>query len=477
MKFTILSHAGIAIEHQGIQLIADPWLLGSCYWRSWWNFPQAPESLIRRLEPDFIYLTHLHWDHFHGPSLQRLFDPATPILVPKVPTLRMVRDLEWLGFRNVVEIPHGGLFQLAPDFTLRSYQCGAAVDSAILVNGGGVTLFNCNDCKFFGLPLAQIRARFPQIDFVLRSHSSAAPVPYCVDDYNRVFPQLRSQQHYIDEFARFALHIGARYAIPFASNHCFLHRDTEQFNRTSVSPEDVRRHFETLTSRGGQKSQCVVMAPGSSWSQAGGFCVVPFDYSRREEYVQQLRERYANSLNKQYAKEASTLADFESFQRYFHGFLAALPWILGPWLGFRVIFRTRDLRGSHHWLIDLKRRILTQVGSDQAADITIDIHPLVLNDCTSHNMFSVWGASKRLKVYLAAPDRLGALNSLFSLLDLYELETLPLRKNFSLRSLAVRLRRWRDVAEAVHLFLKHVVLRRPFDVSALYPAAERTDGV
>jgi hypothetical protein len=61
-------------------------------------------------------------------------------------------------------------------------------------------------------------------------------------------------------------------------------------------------------------------------------------------------------------------------------------------------------------------------------------------------------------------------------LDLYELETLPLRKNFAVRSLAVRLRRWRDVAEASRLFLKHVVLRRPFEVSALYPAPGRADG-
>jgi UDP-MurNAc hydroxylase len=477
MKFTILSHAGVAIEHAGIQLICDPWLLGSCYWRSWWNFPEAPQSLIEGLEPDFIYLTHLHWDHFHGPSLRRLFKASTPILVPKVPTQRMLRDLEWLGFRNVIEIPHGTEYRLGPDLSLWSYQSGPAVDSSIVVSGGGVTLFNCNDCKFFGLPLAQITSRFPNIDFVLRSHSSAGPVPYCVDDYTRVFPEMRTPQHYMDEFARFALHIGARYAIPFASNHCFLHRETEHFNRTSVSPEDVRRQFETLASRSERDSQCVVMAPGSSWSDAEGFAVVPFEYARREEYVAKLREHHSNALQLQYSKEEATLADFESFRRYFEGFLAALPWILSRWLSYRVMFRTRDPQGVHRWIVDLKHRAVRMAAPDEVADVTIETHPVILNDCTSLNMFSVWGPSKRLKLFLAAPDRLPMLNSLFTVLDLYELETFPLSRNFSLRSLAVRGRRWRDVAEAARLLFKHRVLRRPFEISTLYPLPERADSV
>ena len=83
MKFTILSHAGISIEHNGVHLITDPWLVGSCYWRSWWNFPEAQPEILSKIQPDYIYLTHLHWDHFHGPSLQKFFDPGTKIIVPK----------------------------------------------------------------------------------------------------------------------------------------------------------------------------------------------------------------------------------------------------------------------------------------------------------------------------------------------------------------------------------------------------------
>mgnify|MGYP006104162137 FL=1 len=239
MKFTTLSHAGLLIEHNGKKIIADPWLTGSCYWRSWWNFPEPPSDLLQNLKPDYIYLTHLHWDHFHGPSLKKFFDPNTHILVPKVPTRRMIEDLNFLGFHNISEIKHGDEFKLGEDFKLYSYQFGLGVDSAMIINGGNRTLFNCNDSKFFGLPLKQITNKFPKIDFVLRSYSSASPIPYCIDDYETHFPSLREKQDYIKEFAYFALSIGARFAVPFASNHCFLHKETFHFNQTSVLPNNI----------------------------------------------------------------------------------------------------------------------------------------------------------------------------------------------------------------------------------------------
>ena len=81
MKFTILSHAGMLVESENKSILLDPWLIGSTYWRSWWNYPTPPNELIRNLSPDYIYMTHLHWDHFHGPSLQSLFSKSQKFIV------------------------------------------------------------------------------------------------------------------------------------------------------------------------------------------------------------------------------------------------------------------------------------------------------------------------------------------------------------------------------------------------------------
>src|SRR6185295_4916310 len=71
MLFQILSHAGLLVQGAGKTLVCDPWLVGSAYWRSWWNYPPVPRGLAESLRPDFIYLTHVHWDHFHGPTLRK----------------------------------------------------------------------------------------------------------------------------------------------------------------------------------------------------------------------------------------------------------------------------------------------------------------------------------------------------------------------------------------------------------------------
>ena len=172
MKFQVLSHAGLAVTSGGRTLVTDPWIIGSCYWRSWWNYPPVTPQLVRSLKPDFIYVTHIHWDHFQGPSLRK-FDKATQIYVPKGNFHRIRDDLVKMGFKNVTELRHGQSVDLTADFRITSYQFGVFLDSALVIECEGITLLNANDAKFMGGPLAEIIKRHPQVDFVLRSHSSA----------------------------------------------------------------------------------------------------------------------------------------------------------------------------------------------------------------------------------------------------------------------------------------------------------------
>jgi UDP-MurNAc hydroxylase len=469
MKFIILSHAGMYVEHQGTSVITDPWLIGSCYWRSWWNFPEPERALLESLKPNYIYISHLHWDHFHGVSLRKLIDRKTTILVPKVCTTRMVDDLNSLGYRNVVEIPHGGKVRLNDDLTLSSYQFGVGVDSAAVMEGGGVCLFDVNDCKLFGFPLQQVLRRHGRPDFVLRSHSSASALPYCVDGHEKEFSDFRTPQDYIEEFTAFALSVGAKYAIPFASNHCFVHKETIRYNPTAVTPRDVAAYCNQQAEEVGAETRCVVMAPGSSWSDQEGFQLVDFDYSRREEYVQGLLARRAGTLQKYYAEEENECADFESFRKYFEGFVRALPFVIRRRLRTPFLFRVTDKQGVHRWLIEPAQRAVREVESEPPEAIVFETHPRILNDCTQIRMFSVWTASKRLKIYLPSADDLSDVNLLFTLLDAYELDNLPLLKNLRRRNLGVFLRRWREGAEALRLVLRHKVLRRPFKIRDLYP--------
>ena len=468
MKFTILSHAGMLVEHEGTSVLFDPWLVGSCYWRSWWNFPEVDRQVLDTIRPDYIYLTHLHWDHFHSPSL-RLFDRDTIVLVPKIPGTRMVRDLKAIKMENVIEIPHGGKFELDDGFDLYSYQFGLfAADSAAVLSTDRTTLLNANDCKIFGLPLKTITKKFAKIDFCFRSHSSATPLPYTIRNYQTGFGDFRTRQDYIDEFTSFSLGVGARYAIPFASNHCFLHRETVRFNSTSVDPQAVADHYNRTAAELAIRSEAVVMTPGSSWSDEAGFQLIDFDYASRDNVIELMRAKYAEKYEKQYAKEEAAVGSFPAFERYFSKFLNSIPFIARWTVLPRVAFVAVEHNSEQVFMLDIPAKRIENVEHiPENADYVIRVPALVLNDCARRKMFSVWGASKRLEIELRT-STLTKLHAFFGALDLYENGGLPLRRNLEMRNISIWLRRWREGLEAVRLVLVYKVLRRKFVISELY---------
>ncbi len=465
MKFTILSHAGMLVEHEGKSILFDPWLIGSCYWRSWWNFPEIERDYLDGIKPDYIYLTHLHWDHFHSPSL-RLFDRNTQFLVPKIPGTRMVRDLRSIKRMNIIEIPHGKSFELWAGCRLHSYQFGIfAADSTAVISDGETTLFNANDCKIFGLPLDHIRRRFPKIDFVFRSHSSATPVPYCIKGYEQNFADHRTASDYIDEFTSFSHSIGARYAIPFASNHCFLHRETRAFNDTGVNPQMVAEYYNSNSDQ--TVTQCVIMTPGSSWSRDDGFELREFDYSKKDEVIEAMSVKYADKLEKQYEKEESFRSSFAAFQRYFSAFLRSTPFVIRKILP-KVLFKTADPDGEKFYLLDIPGKKISELSADtNDVDLKITTPAIVLMSCVRQKMFSTWSASKRLEIELMNSG-LGKLHYLLAALDLYENEGLPLRSNLDPRNLGIWLRRWREGVEGLRLIIRHKIFRRRFVIRDLY---------
>lgn len=88
-------HATLSLEQNNKPfLITDPWLIGSCYWRSWWlqHYPNEKDlSILKNAE--IIFLTHEHWDHAHFPSLKNFFKNKK-ILIPSLNSKRLKFSLE-----------------------------------------------------------------------------------------------------------------------------------------------------------------------------------------------------------------------------------------------------------------------------------------------------------------------------------------------------------------------------------------------
>ena len=110
------------------------------------------------------------------------------------------------------------------------------------------------------------------------------------------------QSRYSREFAEFVDATGARYCVPFASNHCFLHPETLRFNSIINFSYSVKKYF---AEHGIVKPECVVMAPGDSWDDLAGFQLGRSDwYTRFDEKVSEYARDNQTSLDAAARKEA-----------------------------------------------------------------------------------------------------------------------------------------------------------------------------
>jgi UDP-MurNAc hydroxylase len=224
----------------------------------------------------------------------------------------------------------------------------------------------------------------------------------------------------------------------------------------------------------GLASQCVVMPPGSTWSDREGFSLEHFDYARKDDYLAGLLDRYSATLERQYAKEDTAKASFQAFEKYFSRLMSATPWAVRKLMP-AVLFKVADREGRKFFLVDFRQKRIAEADQSADADFAIDVHALVLNDCVRKRMFSSWSAGKRLRFEVPESETsLDKVSGFLTLLDYYENDGLPLRKNLPPRQLGVRLRRWREVAEAGRLVLRHKIMRKPFVISELYPVEPHT---
>jgi UDP-MurNAc hydroxylase len=466
MQFRVLGHACLEVASCGRQLICDPWLVGSAYWRSWWNYPPVPSGLVETLDPDFIYLTHMHWDHFHGPTLRRL-GLHRHILIPKTPDRRIYNDLRDMGCDRITELPHGKPFDLAPGFVVTSYQFGHFPDSILMIEADGKTIMNANDCKMMGLPLSQILRNHPDVEFVFRSHSSAN-ARLCFEITDKGGAHIDDQAKYSVEFAEFVAAVGARYAIPFASNNCYLHPETAQFNKHLNLGVNVQRYFDLKNIK---SPECVVLAPGDGWDDERGFLRTEKDwYSDLEGHIQEYQEAKRSCIEATMLREDNAVLKPTLVAEYTKGLFAGTPFFI------RRLFRDKPItfvahskKGDTAYEIDIYKRQWRQLRewNDQDCPIQIHAQARIFEMCVRQVNWNSLRISKSVRFRVRHQDR-RIITYFTELNDLFDCEVLPLSKSLNARFIGVWLRRYRELFLYAQIVM-NMVRGRDFQYSAYLP--------
>ena len=446
MKFSVIGHSCLRIETSGPTILVDPWLFGSCYWRSWWHYPTVaiPDSEV--FEPDVVCVTHHHFDHFHFPSMRKI-DRRAHVLVPKFGVPTLADEVRGLGFPEVSELPHGQVVQLAPGVRVAAYQYGAD-DSVFVVADGEHVLVDINDSKLRGRTLDRILHEFGRPTFVFKSYSFAQsyPIMYTADDPAEL--ELVTRDTYLDSWVRVVDALQPRYGVPFGSMVAFLHPDSDGANEQLITPAEVVTAFRER--RPDSVTEAVHMDPGDSWSSDTGFALSGVDwYANRDHKLEELAAQVAPKIADQTLEEKRLTLEYRVFSEYFEGFMRAFPpGVLRRLLHRPVVFEVAS-SPLPYWVLDFSRRAvyrLSEPPPDTASVVTVNEG--VLADAIAKRLVHVVHGSMRIRIHIRSG---GVADDLmfWGLVVPWELGYLPLGRGGWKRFAEVA---WRRRGEALELF-------------------------
>lgn len=357
MRVTMIGHAALLCETEDVRILMDPWILGPANFQSWWHLPEIPAE-VKNLPPiDYIYISHLHGDHFHEATLRQLPRQAT-VLIPKLYHDRLATKLRRLGYRRIRELPHAREVAV----TSRTRVCCAQMgnDSILVVADSSGALLNANDALQGGhpdikLPLLRVLTQRYAFDIAFLAFGTAGAFPKCyqIEDMSpKSMDPWTKERAMLRNFVAGATAINAKTVAPFAGGFALLADRLVWMNEAKTTPVDA---LDAL--RGSEcRSIGIDMNPGDQWDTHAGLTSVhaPVDWSRRLETIAGMRAAHAEELARIDLEERSGPADlYEMFQRRLTQNLHRFP-LLRRRLNCAILFNVEGEPGGL-WEVDLRR--------------------------------------------------------------------------------------------------------------------------
>ncbi|MGH8583102.1 MAG: MBL fold metallo-hydrolase [Gammaproteobacteria bacterium] len=252
MLIETLGHASLLIRDAAGTplLLTDPWLIGSCYWRSWWlqSYPTAGQmEALKDLK--YCYVTHEHPDHFHTASIRKLNDGVN-YLCPQLPRRKIIGYLQEQG-RKARALEPFQWHALSPEVSVLSIPL-VIDDSVLLINTPRAFIVNFNDSK---PARSQVRTLTEYMDryaagkkrILLSSYSPASIVNSFLRNNERV--SLRDKKSYVSYLSRICMAQKIDYFMPFASQVIFHRSDSSWANAYKVTYDDLKQHWAAAGTR------------------------------------------------------------------------------------------------------------------------------------------------------------------------------------------------------------------------------------
>ena len=242
VQVTFLGHAGMYIETRHGSILCDP-VFNSSYFGAWWVFPANDLlDVTPFLNPDYLFISHTHLDHFDEHFLSEHVSRETTVLLPDHPLGLVEKWLRKLGFtkfvhtRNAEPIDLDGLRVMIT--SLVSPADGPLGDSGLCLDDGEVKLFNQNDSRPVHFEALEA---FGPYDVHFLQYSGAIWYPMVYRFPRKMKDALSSKKRVtqMERALRYAKHIGAPHIVPSAGPPCFLDDALLHLNDVDRDPNNI----------------------------------------------------------------------------------------------------------------------------------------------------------------------------------------------------------------------------------------------
>ncbi len=243
MRVTGLGHASALIETRFGSILTDPWV-NPAYFGSWFPFPDNSELDWDAIgQAEYLYVSHLHRDHFDPEHLAAHISKDTRVLLPAYATTELHDRLVDLGFRHFVETVSDEVLELDGGLqvmvqALTSPTDGPIGDSSLWVSDGEHTVLNQNDARPGALDAFR---ELGPVDAYLIQFSGAIwyPMVYELPTRAKQALGIQKRERQFDRTLRYIDELGARFVYPTAGPPCFLDPELWDFNDFGDDPGKI----------------------------------------------------------------------------------------------------------------------------------------------------------------------------------------------------------------------------------------------
>ena len=289
MEITFLGQAGLFIETRHGSILCDPWF-NPAYFASWFPFPSNEDVDLEKISrPTYLYVSHLHHDHFDPQFLREHVWKDATVLLPDYPLNLLERRLQDLGFTKFIQTKNGQATEVdGLRFMIMAMVApidGPLGDSGLMIDDGETRIFDQNDSRPIDLDVLNSYGPY-DAHFLQFSGAIWYPMVYRFPEKMLQALGRKKRENEMARALRYMREIGASFVIPSAGPPCFLDDHLYTFNDFDRDPTntfpDQTVFLEYLQANGLDNGR--LMIPGTSATLTKDACTVVHPYP--EEQVQ-----------------------------------------------------------------------------------------------------------------------------------------------------------------------------------------------